>query len=334
MTKDSNALPETRSWREIPQQVRPRAMSSEGRRRVAMGATRAFMSAVAIGLVSWGAIQVVSAMKEGPSGMPDASKSDRVRSLALQTDGVLDRNWLARTLAIPSNATLMGLDLSQLRSRVLSDPQVSAADVVRNFPDTLTVKISERSPVVRMMAQGGAEAPRMLLVARDGVVFAGTDFDAAMIASLPWIEGVKLVRAGAGFAPIEGMKAVSDLLATARLEAEGLYRSWQVVSLGQFSSDGEIEVWSKSGMKVVFGTNEDYLRQIARLDLLVDASSDPTRPLREVNLALGSEVPVAYGTAAPFIGGPPVNTLNAEAVQPVIAFPSISNLHIETHREL
>ena len=57
-------------------------------------------------------------------------------------------------------------------------------------------------------------------------------------------------------------------------------------------------------MRVVFGTNEDYLRQIARLDLLIDASSDPTRPLREVNLALGSQVPVAYGTAAPTLGRP------------------------------
>jgi hypothetical protein len=129
------------------------------------------------------------------------------------------------------------------------------------------------------------------------------------------------------------MKAVSELLATSRLEADNLYRTWQVVSIGRLAADGEIEVTSKDGLKMIFGTKEDYLLQIARLDLLVDASTDRTRPLKQVNLALGAQVPVSYGTAAPMIGEPPVNTLNAAASNPVIAFPSISTLHIDTHRE-
>jgi cell division septal protein FtsQ len=309
-------------------------MSSEGRRRVVMGAMRATMGMVAVVLVAWGSWQVVGSLRDTPAGAADPGKGDRVKSLVLATDGVLDRNWLARTLAVPPNATLMGLDLPQLRAKVLGDPQVISAEIVRNFPDTLTVRIAERSPVVRMMAQGTAEAPRMLLVSRDGVAFSGTGFDPAMVASLPWIEGVKLVQTGKAFAPVEGMKAVSELLATARLEADGLYRSWQVVSLAKLAADGEIEVWDKAGMKVVFGTTEDYLRQVARLDLLVDRSTDPTHPLKEVNLALGAQVPVAYGTASPFIGTPPVNTLDAESVKPVIAFPSSSSLHIDTKREL
>jgi hypothetical protein len=308
-------------------------MSGEGRRRVAMGAMRATMGAVAAALVCWGAWEVAGVLRENPDAMPGAAKSDRVRSLVLVTDGVLDRNWLAKALAIPSNSTLMSLDLAQLRSRVLANPQVSSADIARNFPDTLTVRIAERTPVVRMMAQRGAEAPRMLLVSRDGVAFEGTGFDAAMVATLPWIEGARLVRSGTSLAPIEGMKAVSELLATSRLEADNLYRTWQVVSIGRLAADGEIEVTSKDGLKMIFGTKEDYLLQIARLDLLVDASTDRTRPLKQVNLALGAQVPVSYGTAAPMIGEPPVNTLNAAASNPVIAFPSISTLHIDTHRE-
>jgi hypothetical protein len=50
-------------------------------------------------------------------------------------------------------------------------------------------------------------------------------------------------------------------------------------------------------MRVVFGANEDFLRQIARLDLLLDASSDPTRPLKRGRPSLGAQVPVAYGSA-------------------------------------
>jgi cell division septal protein FtsQ len=334
MSKDTLALPETRTWREIPQQVRPRAMSSEGRRRVAWGAMRFTMVTLAVALVGWGGWQVASSLRANPALMPEAARGDRVRNLVLVTDGVLDRNWLARRLAIPADATLMGLDLAKLRQTVLADPQVSTAAITRNFPDTLAVHISERSPVVRMMAQSGSEPPAMLLVSRDGVAFAGTGFDASMVSTLPWLQGVRLTRTGGSLAPIEGMRAVSDLLATAKLEADSLYRKWQVVSLARLASDGEIEIHTKDGLTVIFGTTEDNLRQIGRLDLLVDASSDPTRPLREVNLALGAQVPVAYGTAAPTLGGPPVNTLGAEAAKPLIASPLFPNLHIASHSEL
>jgi cell division protein FtsQ len=249
-----------------------------------------------------------------------------VRNLVLVTDGVLDRNWLARTLAIPANATLMGLDLVRLRSSVLGDAQVASASVSRNFPDTLTVRVSERSPVARLAVELGGGAPRTLLVSRDGVAFDGTGFDPAMVDSLPWIEGAAVVRSGASIAPIAGMSAVSDLLASAKLEAESLYRTWRVISVGRLASDGEIEVRTKEGMRVIFGTNENFLRQIARLDLLMDSTTDPTRPLRQVDLSLGSQVPVAYGTAAPMLSGMASAVAAEPSKRPLIAFPELSNI--------
>jgi hypothetical protein len=309
-------------------------MSGEGRRRVAMNGIRVGMGIFALALAGWGAWEVVGVLRANPDAMPGAVKSDKVKSLVLVTDGVLDRNWLAHSLAIPANATLMSLDLVQLRTRILADPQVISADISRNFPDALSVRIAERSPVVRMMAQGDSGAPKMLLVSRDGVVFEGNGFDPAMVATLPWIDGVKLVRSGKSLAPIEGMKAVSELLGTSRLEAESLYKTWRVISLARLALDGEIEVTSKDGLKVTFGTKEDYLLQVARLDLLVDASNDRTRPLKEVNLALGSQVPVSYGVAAPMVDEPPVNSLQAQAANTIIAFPGLNNIHIDTHREL
>jgi hypothetical protein len=327
-------MPETRNWREIPQQVRPRAMSGEGRRRVAMGTMRAVMGTLAIGLVSWGAWEMSAMLRDKSDFMFDAGKADRVRSLVLITDGVLDKNWLARTLSIAPDATLMGLDLNQLHARLVADGQVASAAIERNFPDKVTVRLSERSPVARLMAQSGASTPTMLLLSRDGIAFPGTGFDPGMIATLPWIDGVRLARVGKAFGPVDGMKAVSDLLATAKLEAEELYKTWQVISLARLATDGEIEVHTRDGMKVVFGSREDYLRQIARLDLLVDANTDPTRPIRTVNLALGSQVPVTYGVAAPTMAQPPMNPLGEKTLQPAIALPSLSSIHIDINREL
>jgi cell division protein FtsQ len=307
-------------------------MSPEGRRRLGMRIVRASVGAMVMGGVAWAAWEV-SAVVRDPAAMPDAAKSDRIQSLVLVTDGVLDRVWLARTLAIGPNATLMGTDLMQLRARVLADRQVKSASIDRNFPDTLTVRISERSPVARLMAQSGAAQPVMLLVSRDGVAFAGTGFDPAMVATLPWLDGVRLTRRGDRLEPIEGMDAVADLLASAKLEAENLYKTWQVVSVARLASDSQIEVHTRDGMRVVFGTTGDYLRQIARLDLLLDASTDPTRPLRAVDLSLGAQVPVAYGTAAPAIdaqpAGPPARTVTQG---PLIILPAFSNLQTDSHR--
>lgn len=308
-------------------------MSREGRRRFAMGAIRAVVGLLVLGSVAWGAWEVAAELRD-PSSAPDAAKSDRIRSLVLVTDGVLDKGWLARTLAIPASATLMGTDLDQMRSRVLADAQVSSAAVIRNFPDTLTVRISERSPVARVMAQQGDGPARLLLVSRDGVVFAGKGFDQGMVDSLPWIDGIKLVRRGEAIAPIEGMASVADLLASAKLEAEALYRTWRVVSIDRLASDGEIEVHTRDGMRIVFGAREDYLRQIARLDLLIDSSTDPTRPLREVDLSLGAQVPVVYGTAAPTLGPPPAASAKAASTGPLITYPTFSNLQIDAHRGL
>ena len=313
-------------------------MSSEGRRRLVMGMLRAATGILVLGAVAWGAWQISDVLRN-PASAPEGSKSDRIRSLVLVTDGVLDKSWLAKTLAIPADATLMGTDLIQLRARVLGDFQVRTAAVVRNFPDSIVVRISERSPVARIMAQSGGEAPRALLVSRDGFAFAGTGFDPDMVATLPWLDGVRLVRDGTAFAPIQGMAAVADLLASAKLEAEGLYRTWQVVSMARLASDGLIEVHTRAGMKAIFGTTEDYLRQIARLDLLLDESTDPTRPLTQVDLSLGPQVPVAYGTVAPTMDGPrpaaPASAVPAASpAGPLITFPAFSNLQMDSHRGL
>jgi cell division septal protein FtsQ len=326
MSKDTFVVPETRSWRDIPQQVKPRAMSPEGRRRLVLGTMRAVIATLVVGGVCWGAWAVSAALRDDSSISSDSAKSERVRNLVLVTDGVLDRNWLVHTLAIPQNASLMGLDLVELRSKVMADSQVVSASVTRDFPGTITVRVSERSPVVRLMDPSPDGSQHVFLVSRDGVAFEGLGFDPAMIASLPWIEGTSLIRHGASIAPIAGMPAVSDLLASAKLEAESLYRTWQVVSIGRLASDGEIEIQSKEGMKVVFGTNENFLRQIARLDLLIDSSSDPTRPLSRVDLSLGPQVPVAYGTAAPTLSNPLTSTASIPVKRPLIAFPEFSNI--------
>jgi cell division protein FtsQ len=275
-------------------------MSREGHRRlVAHGLKIAGLVVFAVA-VSWGIWETASALKEGPQGSPGAAVAAPVQNIEMVTDGVLDKAWLGHTLALPRKATLMDLDLGQLQGRLLASGQVSSASVVRIFPATLRVRISERAPVARILAQAGGSEPRALLVARDGAVYEGAGYDLPLLDSLPWLDGVKLARRDGRIAPIDGMDSVAELLARARMEAEPLYRTWHVVSLARLASDGEIEVRTRDGMTVTFGTQEDYFRQIARLDLILDtAQARGGEPVRAVDLSLDErQVPVTLGSAS------------------------------------
>jgi cell division septal protein FtsQ len=150
-------LPATRSWRDIPQPVKPRAMSRGGRWRRLFAAVRIGALMAFVGAVAWGGWMIASALRQD-SHMPAVAKSMPVRAPELKTtrDGVLDDAWLARTLALPARVSLMELDLEALRVRLLADGQVFTANLTRQFPDRLIVHVTERSPVARRrLAQGG-----------------------------------------------------------------------------------------------------------------------------------------------------------------------------------
>lgn len=315
-----------RSWRDIPQQMSPRALSSEGRRRASLRVLKTTGILVVVGALTWGGFQVAGTLREGPKQQTGAMQSAPVKDLVLVTDGVLNQAWLSHALALPKNTSLMSLDLFQLRNRVLASGQVRSATLTRSFPATLAVNLTERMPVARLSAQDRDGTVQTMLVARDGVVYDGIGYDPAMIATLPWLAGVKLTRVGGTFQPIAGMEPVAELLAKTKLEAEHLYGNWKVVSLARLESDAVIEVTTRDATKIIFGINEDFFRQLANLDAILDAAAaHPEKTLREINLAVGPQVPVAFSDtpaeAVPAAGraSPP-----ASPAAPRLILPSIS----------
>lgn len=294
MKSAPDILPTARTWRDIPQQVKPRAMSKGGRRRMIGGMVRTGIGVIAVGALAWAGWAAASALQQDPQKVSRAVPATPIKDIVLVTDGVLEQNWLVSTLGLPRGATLMELDLFQLRERLLASGQVRTAVLMRNFPSTLVATLSERVPIVRVNAQApGEKVARPLLVARDGVVFEGAGFDPAMLNTLPWLDGVRLVRKGDGFTPIEGMAAVADLIGKAKYEAEHLYRTWRVISLEHYASDGELIVRDADGLRIRFNVNDDFFRQLARLDLVLDYTRGSVRSQTEINLAVGQQVPVA-----------------------------------------
>ncbi len=291
MTHNLFNAPAPRSWRDIPQPVKPRTMSRGGRWRLVAAGLRITFGVTFVGGLLWGAWTVARSLRGAPVVKSDSDQIIPVRPPQLITDGVHTAEWLQRTLQLPADATLMELDLVQLHERLLGDGQVLTARLTRNFPDRLVVQITERLPVARMMAEwAGRQLP--LLVASDGTIFAGEGYADTLLTSLPWLDGVKISRTVDGFAPIAGMESVSELLAKARLEAEHLYRTWMIVSLARLEPDRELEVRTSQGATIVFNAAADYFPQLAKLDYMWDRISKAAPGPVRIDLSLGREVPV------------------------------------------
>ncbi len=298
MSDSNHNLPMARSWRDIPQEVKPRAMSRSGRRRYVWSLTKIVGGGAIVLALAVATVAVVDLMENKPREVARAAQAAPLRECKLTTDGVLDRAWLVQTLALPKGVTLMELDLGALQARLLAHRQVRTAVLAKVFPSTLTVTLTERVPVARVQARLGQEAPQAYLVARDGVAFPGSGYTAEECATLPWLDGLRLVRTGDTFAPIEGMDWVAELLSKAKYEAEHLYRTFQVVSLARLTSDGELEVRTPEITQVIFTVHDDFFRQLAKLDSIRDAlRPQPEAPLPRLDLSHGREVPVTFGAA-------------------------------------
>ncbi len=299
MSQTSLNPPTTRTWRDIPQPVAPRRiLGREGKKRVAMAIGNIVGLVLVLGASGWGVYEVMTLWETNPTRITAPTKGVPVRDFAVRTDGVLDKGWVQRTLALSKTTSLMEVDLAVLKHALEESGQVSKAVIERRFPDVLVVTLQERTPVARVMARISGAAPVAFMVSRDGTVYSGSGYDGEMTEALPFIDGVKLAREGAGFTRIEGMDAVADLLGTAQASAPALYHSFKVVSLARFGLDRTLTVKSTDVEVITFGSSQDsFYRQIARLDYILAETrrQNATGQLKSVNLAIGDrQVPISF----------------------------------------
>ncbi len=287
------AEPPGRSWRTIRQEVSAPAMSRKGLQRQIGRWLKISLVSLSLGVAGWGIFTVVHSWTTDRSALAAAVHSAPVREVVLITDGVLAQKWVNGVLALPKPISLMALDLPALRDKLLAHGQVRGAVLTRNFPDTLAITLQERSPVARVQASEGFGSTKQLLVAKDGAVYEGLNYDKALLASLPWLDGIRLVKSGTGYAPIPGMADVSALLSTAQLQAPHLYRGWLIVSLARLAEADEIIVKAQDVPQIVFSRKRDFYKQVAQLDYVIDAAQVLPEPsLQSINLTLEGQVPV------------------------------------------
>lgn len=278
------------NWKDIDQSVKPKAMSSVSERRVWIGRAKVAGIVVALLGVVVAVLRFSSFLQAGPELLKQAGESLPVKHVEIATDGSLSRTWILREMAIGAEANLLSLDIESLKKKLEAVGQVRTAEIERRFPDTLAVRIEERQPILRLLAQKANGDKLLLFVDESGAVFEGEQIDPALARSLPFVEGVGLKRDGQGFAPIEGVGPVARLIEEARTLAPHLYRTWRVISL---ENAPEIIVKSQRAKEVKFLGTKEFAPQLGRLDYILDFyGNDFSQQLASVDLTLNDQVPV------------------------------------------
>jgi hypothetical protein len=303
--------PFAQSWRDIRQSVNPRTMTPHGLRRLGSNVLQMAFSLLFLG----GAAGVGAYLWHGydtpANTLAPVVKAVPLREVVVLTDGVLAKDWVVERLALPEGVALVAIDLDAAKTALEGDGQVRSAVVSRDFPDTLVVTMEERVPVARALAAlepGGK--PETLFLARDGTVYRGRNYDTAMVAALPWIDGVRLVRRGAGFEPVEGMNRVSDLILAVRQDAPHLAAEFRVVSLAGLP---RLIVRTPAIREVVFeggASANTFRQQLARLDYILDdhRRQADAPGIERLDLSIAAQVIVKY--ARPAVPGPVLSQSN------------------------
>jgi len=190
------------------------------------------------GLIALGAIaglalaQFALLDQSGPELLSKAGRALPVRSVEIESDGSLRDEWVVSYLQLEGDSLdLLTIDLDGLKASLEALPRVRAAEATREYPDKLLIRIDEREPIARIVGQERSGDKVVLFVDAEGVVYRASDYDAKLVRSLPFLDGVRLKRIDGLIQPIEGLQDLNELLAEAKAIAPHLYKNWRVVSL-------------------------------------------------------------------------------------------------------
>ncbi len=218
------------------------------------------------GLLTWKGPVAAS----GAGGVASVTQ-DSLDALQFETDGVLSREWLLRTLRLDLQDAREGQDIFALKRRLESEGQVKGA-VVEQIPGgPLRVRLEERRPVFRLALPGPDGQPQILLVAGDGAVYQGAGYAQARLRDLPFLADETVdVDALGRFKPLDGLYPMTHLVAEARKRYPRLARHWHSLRREGDLQDGLhpevfIEVTTYAGGQLVFRPR-GFVAQLQRLE--------------------------------------------------------------------
>jgi cell division septal protein FtsQ len=222
----------------------------------------------------------------------------QLSQIEIQTDGTLQRDQVLKAAEMREGGNIFGVNLAQVRDRLLQLPQVDEVQVTRKLPGAVDIRIVERKPIAwitsdKQISDPFASEVAFLVDAR-GVLMKEKKL-------LPEYLGLPLIT-GCTSESLEPGKTVGSFEAKAALEllrlstASFMQTRFQIREI-DVSKGYCLVVSDKNHSRVTFGF-DNLEPQLQRLEQFLVYADDSKQELATVNLLVQRNIPVTFGRNA------------------------------------
>ena len=187
----------------------------------------------------------------------------------------LHRARLIAIAGISRSTNVLWFDEDAAEHRLDAEPWIADADVRATFPLTISISVTERSPVA--LARGDVVS----LMAGDGT----------SLGSGRAPHGLPVIELG-GMGPVEGVRP-NPVGAARALGAMTPALSAQVTRV-RVLLDGTLELRLRDGLTVRFGTPEDARRKARTIERMLAWAANEGTPIRTLNVISASAPAAAF----------------------------------------
>ncbi|MDR2737624.1 MAG: FtsQ-type POTRA domain-containing protein [Puniceicoccales bacterium] len=242
---------------------------------------------VAVVVLSLAVAGLLSTKKSGKN-----VSTNELRRVTFSTNGKITAQWLARELAIKKGVDLFSLDISSMKTRLENLQQIRRISIEKCYPDTLSIRLDERSPILKVAVKMNGTRKLFLVDGTDGKIFSPICYDKQVLSNiLP--ANITLKQSDDKifqFLPLKGAPAIKEFISTLQNDFPEVFAMVKFVNLKDYDSRpgaiwATIELHLKNGIIVVFGTRQ-FGVQLLRLNyLLNEKCADSLHRIKKINVS-------------------------------------------------
>jgi len=237
-------------------------------------ATMLMLASAAYGVAKGGHGPVIAAELQDLCDTAANGVGFRISEIALSGEHEVSRDDILNLAGVTDNSSLVFLDAAQMRARLVGNPWIAQAAVLKLYPNRLRIEIKERKAFALWQKNGHVN-----VIAADGTVL--DDYVSARFASLPLVVGDGAAQAAHDFlAMLKGYPAIAKSVEAAVLVAD---RRWNL--------------YLNNGVEVLLPEQEPA-HALARLVDLDREKKLLSRDIVKIDLRLADRVAVQQSDAA------------------------------------
>ena len=219
-----------------------------------------------------------------------------LQEIKVDGTGMLSKQQIQTACGVPKGASLLTLDLSEVRDRLLTQPAIRSASVQRDFNGQLTVTVLQRKPIAWIKCEPQQKLPKdpihSLVVDEEGVAI-------PVLVVLPEFNDLPVIH-DKNLDPIaDGRPVTSPRFAAAMtlLKALKSRESRDGIKLASIAAPGRfaLDATFDNGTTVTFAY-DDLEPQLLRYDHFVTEMREKKWNVASVNLVAMHNVPVNFRT--------------------------------------